>query len=134
MSTQVNDRKLAQQFYNETRSWQSDVNSLVIDLMFFERILSIYSLKITDPAESRDVHLLKETLKSFLEHRVEVYKSRLKGHEEYLQKIIEDRVLLKDRDLPYKHKDIQQEVSEFTTGGVSLKNQLYQKVEQLKQF
>lgn len=134
MSAQVNDRKLAQQFYNETRSWQSDVNSLVIDLMFFERILSIYSLKISDPAESRDVNLLKETLKSFLEHRVEIHKSLLKQHEEYLQKIVEDRVLLKDRELPYKHKDIQQEVAEFTSGGVSLKNQLYQKVEQLKQF
>ena len=65
MSVQVNDRKLAQQFFNETKQWQSELNSLVIDLMFFERMLSIYGLKIIDPVESRDLNLLKETLSSF---------------------------------------------------------------------
>jgi hypothetical protein len=134
MSVQVNDRKLAQQFYNETKEWQSEVNSLVIDLMFFERLLSIYSLKITDPVESRDVALLKDTLTSFLDHRTESHKIRLRQHEEYLQKVIEDRILLKDRDLPYKHQDLKVEVGDFRAAGFGLKNQLFEKVEQLKQF
>ena len=134
MSVQVNDRKLAQQFFNETKEWQSEVNSLVIDLMFFERLLSIYGLKISEPVENRDVNLLKDTLSSFLEHRVEAHKIRLKQHEDYLQKIVEDRVLLKDRDLPYKHQDVKTEVSDFRTGGFSLKQQLFEKIEQLKQF
>ena len=134
MSAQVNDRKLAQQFYNETRVWQSEMNSLVIDLMFFERILDIYGLKVLEPVEKRDLELLKETLKSFLVHRAEAMKLRLKTHEEYLQKVVEDRVLLKDKDLPYKHSDMEQEIKEFRLGGGRLKNDLYNKVEQLKQF
>jgi hypothetical protein len=134
MSTQGNDRKIAQQFYTETRAWQSEMNSLVIDLMFFERILDIYGLKLLDPAEKRDLELLKETLKSFLAHRVEAMKLRLKTHEEQLQKVVEDRVLLKDKDLPYKHGDMEKEVKDFRLGGGRLKSDLYNKVEQLKQF
>ena len=130
----MNDRKLAQQCFNVTRAWQSEINSLVIDLMFFERILDIYGLKISEPAERRDVELLKETLKSYLEHRVENVRIRIKGHEEYLQKIVEDRILLKDRDLPYKQQDLEDEVKDFRLGGSRLKNDLYLKVEQLKQF
>jgi hypothetical protein len=134
MSTLVNDRKLAQQFFNETRAWQSEMNSLVIDLMFFERILDIYGLKLFEPAEKRDLELLKETLKSFLMHRVEAMKLRLKIHEEYLSKVVEDRILLKDKDLPYKHADMEKEAKDFRLGGGRLKSDLYKKVEQLKQF
>lgn len=134
MSAQVNDRKLAQQFFNQTKGWQSEVNSLEIDLMFFMRILDIYGLKISDPAEKRDLSLLKEILSSFLEHRMDNVKNRLKMHEEYLQKVVEDRILLKDKDLPYKHRDMEEEFGDFRKGGGGLKNDLYQKVEQLKQF
>ena len=134
MSTHVNDRKQAQQFYNETRAWQSEMNSLVIDLMFFERILDIYGLKLLEPTEKRDLELLKGTLKSFLEHRVEGMKLRLKTHEDYLQKVVEDRILLKDKDLPYKHQDTENEMKNFRLGGGRLKSDLYNKVEQLKQF
>ncbi len=134
MTVEVNNRRQAQQFYNETRQWQSELNSLIIDLMFFERILSIYALKITDPTESRDVHLLQQTLKSFVEHRAENQKERLKNHQEYLQRIVEDRVLLKDRELPYKHQDIQKDLADFRVGGGSLKKELYEKVERLKNF
>lgn len=134
MSVQVNDRKLAQQFFNQTKTWQSEANSLEIDMMFFERILDIYGLKVADAAERRDITLLRETLSSFLEHRMDNVKMRLRLHEEYLQKVIEDRVLLKDRDLPYKHQDMEDEMRDFRKGGGGLKNDLYMKVEQLKQF
>ncbi len=133
MAVEVNDRKQAQQFYNETRQWQSELNSLVIDLMFLQRILDIYGLKISDALEQRDISHLKETLNSFVQFRVEKQKSKLKTHEDYLQKIVEDRVLLRDRELPYKHQDIRTEVEDFWQGGISLKNELYTKVEQLKQ-
>ncbi len=134
MSVQVNDRKRAQQFYNETREWLSEINSLVIDLVFFQRILDIYGLKVSDPVEKRDIEGLKSTLLSFVEHRVENQKLRNKAHEEYLQKVIEDRVLLKDKDLPFKHKDLAGEMQDLRQGGGRLKNELYEKVEQLKQF
>lgn len=134
MAVEVNDRKQAQQFYNETKQWQSELNSLVIDLTFLRRILDIYGLKISDSAEQRDISHLKETLGSFIEFRVEKQKSKLKTHEDYLQRIVEDRILLRDRELPYKHQDIKTEVEEFWQGGTSLKNELYAKVEQLKQF
>ena len=134
MAVEVNDRKQAQQFYNETKRWQSELNSLVIDLMFLQRILDIYGLKISDPLEQRDISFLKETLTSFIELRIEQHRSKLKTHEEYLQKIVEDRVLLKDREMPYKHQDMKTEVHDFWQGGMNLKNELYTKVEQLKQF
>jgi hypothetical protein len=134
MPTQINDRKLAQRFYNETREWQSEINSLVIDLMFYQRMVDIYGLKATDAVELRDVKILKETLDSFLKYRVENQKTRLKIHEEYLQKVVEDRVLLKDRELPFKHKDMEAEMQDFRKGGVGLKNSLYNKVEHLRNF
>jgi hypothetical protein len=134
MAVEVNDRKQAQRFYNETRRWQSELNSLVIDLMFLQRILDIYGLKISDAVEQRDISHLKETLNSFVQLRVEKQKSKLKIHEDYLQKIVEDRVLLRDRELPYKHQDMQAETQDFWQGGMSLKTELYNKVEQLKQF
>lgn len=134
MSVEVNDRKQAQQFYNETKRWQSELNSLVIDLIFLQRILDIYGLKVGDAVEQHDIAHLKETLSSFLEYRVEKHRSKLRTHEGYLQKIVEDRVLLKDRELPYKHQDMQAEMQDFWQGGMSLKTELYNKVEQLKQF
>ena len=134
MAVQVNDRKQAQQFYNETKQWQSEINTLLIDLMFLQRILDIYSLKVSDAVELRDLGHLKETLSSFVGFRVEQQREKLRMHEEYLQKIVEDRVLLRDRELPYKHQDIRTEVEEFWQGGTRLKNDLYVKVEQLKQF
>lgn len=134
MAVEVNDRKQAQQFYNETKQWQSELNSLVIDLMFLQRILDIYGLKISDAAEQRDIGHLKETLSSFVEFRVENQKEKLRIHEDYLQRIVEDRVLLKDRELPYKHQDAKVEMEDFWQGGTSLKRELYAKVEQLKQF
>lgn len=134
MAVEVNDRKQAQQFYNQTKQWQSELNSLLIDLMFLQRILDIYGLKISDAVEQRDIGHLKETLSSFVEFRVENQKEKLKSHEDYLQRIVEDRVLLKDRELPYKHRDVKVEMEDFWKGGTSLKHELFTKVEQLKQF
>jgi hypothetical protein len=134
MTSEVNDRKKAQVFYNETKQWQSELNSLVIDLMFMQRILDIYGLKVSEPTEQKDINLLKETLESFVEFRVENQKTRLKVHEDYLQRIVEDRVLLKDREFPYRHQDVKEDMDDFWQGGQRLKNELYQKVEQLKQF
>ena len=131
---EVNDRKEAQRFYNETRQWQSEINSLVIDLMFYQRMMDIYGLKATDPADRQDVAHLKETLSSFMQYRVENQKAKLKAHEEYLQKVVEDRVLLKDRELPFKHKDMLEEMQDFRVGGGSLKNNLFNKIEHLRNF
>lgn len=134
MSVEVNDRREAQRFYNETRQWQAEISSLVIDLMFYQRMVDIYGLKATDPVDRQDVAHLKETLSSFLEYRVENQKERLKGHEEYLQKVVEDRILLKDRELPFKHKDMVEEMQDFRVGGGSLKTSLFNKIEYLRNF
>ena len=134
MSIEVNDRKQAQRNYNETRQWQAELNSLVIDLLFYQRMVDIYGLKASDSVEKRDIQLLKETLNSFIEHRVENQKNRLKMHEEYLLKVVEDRVLLKDRELPFKHKDMAEEMQDFRMAGSGLKNDLFNKIEQLRTF
>ena len=96
--------------------------------------MDIYGLKETNPTEKRDIDLLKETLSSFREHRVENQKTRLKAHEEYLQKVVEDRVLLKDRELPFKHKDMLVDMQDFRMAGAGLKNSLYNKIEYLRNF
>lgn len=134
MSVEVNDRAKAQAFYEEVRQWQSEVNTQVIDLMFFQRILDIYGLKAAEAGDAADVVHLKRTLTSFLEHRVEGHKRLLREHEEYLLKIVEDRVLLKDREFPFKHQDVKKEVQDFRVGAQSLKTSLYEKIERLKNF
>ncbi len=134
MSVEVNDRKQARVFCSEVREWQSEINTHTIDLMFFQRILDIYGLKAAETGEARDIEELKKTLSSFLEHRTEAQKRRLRQHEEYLENIAEDRVLFKDRDMPFKHKDVEIEMQEFRTGYQGLKNALFVKVEQLKNF
>jgi hypothetical protein len=134
MSLEVNDRKQAQRNHGETREWQSELNTLVIDLLFYQRMVDIYGLKATDPVEKRDIQLLKETLTSFVEYRVENQKNRLKMHEEYLHRVMEDRVLLKDRELPFKHKDMAQEMHDFRMAGAGLKANLYNKIEYLRNF
>jgi hypothetical protein len=126
MSVEVNDRKQAQRNYSETREWQSELNTLVIDLLFYQRMVDIYGLKATNPTEKRDIELLKEILRSFIQHRVENQKTRLKMHEEDLQKVV------KDRELPFKHKDMVEEMQEFRIAGNGLKNDLYNKIEQLR--
>lgn len=134
MPVEVNDRRQAQRNYNETRQWQAELNSLVIDLLFYQRMVDIYGLKATDAIEKHDIRLLKDTLRSFLEHRVENQKNRLKMHEEYLLKVVEDRMLLKDRELPFKHKDMAEEMHDFRIAGGGLKNDLFNKIEQLRTF
>lgn len=132
MSTEVNDRRLAQLFYNSVKEWQSETNSSLIDLLFFQRILDIYGLKAMDSILSRDVEILKRSLVTFLDQTSETHKRRLREHEEYLQRIVEDRVLLKDRDLPYRHKDVEKDVEAFRKTYWELKNELFAKVEHLK--
>ncbi len=134
MSVEVNDRKQAQRNHSETREWQSELNRLVIDLLFYQRMVDIYGLKAFEPVEKRDIQLLKETLTSFIQHRVENQKNRLKMHEEDLQKVVEDRLLLKDRELPFKHKDMAEEMQDFRMAGGGLKNSLYSKIEYLRNF
>jgi hypothetical protein len=134
MAIQINDTSKAREFYDETKQWQSEVNTQVIDLMFFQRILDIYGLKAAETGDAADVVHLKRTLTSFLEYRVEGHKKLLRDHEEYLLKIVEDRVLLKDREFPFKHQDIGKEVQDFRVGAQSLKTSLYEKIERLKNF
>lgn len=134
MLVEVNDRKQAQLFCGQVGEWQSEINTQVIDLMFLQRILDIYGLKAVETTEARDIEELKKTLTSFLEHRVEGQKRRLRQHEGYLRNIAEDRVLLKDRDMPFKHKDMENEMRDFRTGYQQLKTALYDKVERLKNF
>ena len=134
MTVKVNDIRQAQLFCGHVSEWQSEINTQVIDLMFLQRILDIYGLKVAETSEAKDIAELKETLTSFLGHSVEGQKRRLRQHEEYLVNIAQDRVLLKDRDMPFKHKDMENEMIEFRTGYQRLRNALYEKVEQLKNF
>lgn len=134
MAIQINDTSKAREFYEEVRQWQSEVNTQAIDLMFFQRILDIYGLKAAESGDAADVMHLKRTLTSFLEHRVEGHKRLLREHEDYLLKIVEDRVLLKDREFPFKHQDVSKEVQDFRVGAQSLKTSLYEKIERLKNF
>lgn len=135
MSVEVNDRTKAQRLHQEVKQWQSELNSHVIDLMFFQRMLDIYALKdVGTMSESADIGHLKQTLSSFLQFRVERQKQQLKEHEEYLLKIAEDRVLLKDREFPFKHQDVEKEMRDFRTGFQALQASLYEKIEQLKNY
>lgn len=130
MSTPINDITVARQYLEQTAQWQAELNTLSIDLLFFQRMLDIYGLK-SDP---QDLYDLKQRLQAFIRQQIEERKRTVSTHHEYLKPIAEDRVLLKDREMPYIHKEQEQEMLAFRRSAQDLKDELYRTVEELKNF
>ncbi|MFM1876377.1 MAG: hypothetical protein RL266_2114 [Bacteroidota bacterium] len=134
MPTETNYIRQANAFYQEAREWQSETNSLMIDLMFLQRILGLYALKIVDQTERNQIDQLNGKLGSFISNQLQKQINELKLYVERLQKIVNDQILFKDRELPYVHQEHLKAMNELRSAGGRLKTDLYDKVEQLKRM
>ena len=129
---EVNDTTSAKQFLAENRRWQSELASWQTDLMFNLRMLDIYGLKSESALVAENMEKLTSMVKDFQTIRLERVRSQLKSNEVTLGRLVSDELLLKDREMPFRHKDDGKDVSEARVGYHSLQQQMYALIEQLK--
>ena len=95
-------------------------------------MLDIYGLK----AESSEVRVeqveLKKMVGDVIEVRLTNLKRNLKENEETLRKAASDGLLFKDRELPYRQKDDENEMNEAREAIHGLQERLYTFIERLK--
>jgi len=112
MSIDPTYRAQAQDYHSLARRWQSEIDSWGIELMFLQRMLDIYGLKAHDDVQTEQVRALKSKMVAFRVDDCEQLKKLLSEYDGHLRMIAEDRLLLQDRDLPYKHADAERSILE----------------------
>jgi hypothetical protein len=122
----------AQEFLHGTRRWLSELDSWSIELMFLQRMLDIYGLKAEHDGQSERVRSLKSRIGILLSDETENLRGRLHEHEEHLQQILADRLLLQDRELPYKHADAEKAVSLGRSQFIGIQTSAFALVDELK--
>lgn len=130
---EVNNVQQAQQFADEVRMWQSDMASWHTELMFMLRMADIYGLKEHDPAGIRHLERVKEGAKRYLSTLTD-HGQHLRSHEEQTRKVAEDRLLLRDRELPYRHADHKAATDRMRAEFRQWQEALYTMVDQLRQL
>lgn len=132
MKPVVNDIARAKQFLAENRSWQSEIGSWEIDLLFCERMLDIYGLKAETAGMQGTKESIKTSVRDFISIRLGNLKSQLKTNEGILNRMVEDELLLKDRQMSYRHDDDKSDMDCTRIAAHTLQNQLYGFIEELK--
>lgn len=112
MSIDPTYRAQAQEYLSAVRRWLSELDSWGIELMFLQRMLDIYGLKAHDEVQTEQVRALKSKMVAFRVEDCERLKKTLTEYDGHLRGIGEDRLLLQDRDLPYKHADAERSIQE----------------------
>lgn len=129
---EINDTRSASQFLSENKAWQSEVGSWEIDLLFCSRMLDIYGLKADSSELKAEQVELKKMVGDVIEIRLMHLKGGLKKNEVTLSKAAADGLLVKDRELPYRQKDDENEMNEAREAVHGLQQRLYSFIEQLK--
>lgn len=124
----------ARAFLAQTKSWQSEMNSWSTELTFLQRMLDIYGLKAMEEPHASEVKRLKQRMVHFLKETTVQQRQKWKAHEERLELIVEDRLLLEDRELPYKHKDFEKEAHDCRSIFHYMQRSAFELIEELKQF
>lgn len=132
MSIDPTYRAQAQEYLSAARRWQSEIDSWGIELMFLQRMLDIYGLKAHDEAQTNQVRSLKARMVSFRVDDCQQVKQSLAEHDGHLRQIVEDRLLLQDRQLPYKHGDAEQSMQEARVTYLQLQASAFGLIEVLK--
>lgn len=130
---EVNNVQQAQQFANEVRAWQSEMASWHTEMLFMLRLADIYGLKEHDPAGLRHLDRMKEGSKRFLATLAD-HGQHLRSHEEHVRKVAEDRLLNRDRDLPYRHNDHKTATDRLRAEFRQWHEALYTTIDQLRQL
>lgn len=132
MSIDPTYRAKAQEYLAATRRWQSEVSSWGIELMFLQRMLDIYGLKAEEGPQKERVRSLRSRMASFLPSETDRLKDLLSAHDSHLTQIVEDRLLLQDRELPYRHGDAEQAMHAARTAYHGLQLSAFSLIEELK--
>lgn len=132
MKPVVNDISSAKLFLGENRSWQSEIGSWEIDLLFCERMLDIYGLKAETAGMQCTKATIKTSVRDFISIRLNKLKSQLKANEGILNRLVDDELLLRDRQMPFRHDDDKSDMENARAAAHALQKQLYGFIEELK--
>lgn len=124
----------AKEYLAIVKVWQAELNSWGTELMFLQRMLDIYGLKAMEEPHSGQVKALKLRMSRHLKETAEELKQILHQHEEHLALIVEDRLLLIDRELPYKQRDAERAVQDCHAGFHGIQQATFNMIEELKRF
>lgn len=125
-------RARANEFLAICRRWHSEVSSWEVELMFLQRMLDIYGLKAEDGSQTERLRSLRSRMIRLLKDDSEKLKERLNQHGHHLTLIVEDRLLLQDRELAYKHGDVEREMLSSRQLYQSLHESAFALIEELK--
>jgi hypothetical protein len=132
MKPVVNDTKSAKIFFEENRSWQSEIGSWEIDLLFCSRMLDIYGLKVENSLMSDTQRSLKSEIEGLKTSKFSQMKSQLKFNELKLSRLVEDSVLIKDRQMSFRQDDDRSEMNALRLLVHQLQQHLYSFIDQMK--
>lgn len=122
----------AQEYLHSTRKWLSELDSWSIELMFLQRMLDIYGLKAEDETQSAKLCALRSHIGSFLSDGIAQRRDLLHGHERHLQQIVADKLLLKDKELPYRQSDAEKAILEGRSSFYGIQERAFAVIEDLK--
>lgn len=134
MSIDRSYQERARQYLRETNKWLSELSSAAIEMMFLQRMLDIYGLKSSDSGHELQVSELRNKIGSLLQHVDRTMPERLHAHTEHLNKVVEDRLLLEDRELPYRHSELGTAMQELRADYAKANQEAFRLIEELKRF
>ena len=132
MKQGVNDILSAKRFLVENRIWQSEIGSWEIDLLFCERMLDIYGLKAETAGMLETKSTLTESIQDFISVRIHNLKSQIKRNEAILNRLEEDELLFKDRQVSFRQNDDKSDMNKARTAVHGLQKRLYGFIKELK--
>jgi len=124
----------ARQFLSQTNRWLSELSSAATELMFLQRMLDIYGLKSSDTGHEPQVVHLRKRISGILDMLNRVTPERLHAHTDHLTKIVEDRLLLEDRELPYRHSELESAMQTLRADFSKAQQEAFALIEALKRF
>jgi hypothetical protein len=132
MKQVVNDTLEARRFLTENKSWQSEIGSWEIDLLFCERMVDIYGLKAESDSMQETKSTITVSIHDLISIRLDNLKSQLKANEGILNRLVDDELLLKDRQMPFRHSDDKSEMDNTRVLVLALQGRLYSFIKELK--
>lgn len=131
---EADQKKQAQQWHHQVRGWQNELATWHTDLLFLQRMADIYGLKLHLPAERALLGDLNTRVRQFLDLVTALGHDGLRSHEEQVRKAAEDRLLLRDRELPYRHSEHNARMDDLRLNYRALRDALFATVEHLRQL
>lgn len=125
-------RAKAQEYLTMTRRWRAELDSWAIELMFLQRMLDIYGLKAEDGPQMERLRSLRKAMGDFITAAIEELRSELGRHDEHLSQITEDKLLLQDKEMPYRHADVEHSIRDARSAYHGIQSKAFLLIDELK--